>query len=87
MAESLTRYTFEHKEIVEALIKRQGLHDGLWMLYIEFGLGAINAGPSEDQLLPAAVVPVVRIGLQKGEKENSLTVDAAKVNPLTATST
>jgi hypothetical protein len=51
------------------------------MLYVEFGLGAVNVGTEDDQLLPAAVVPIVKMGLQKGEKENSLTVDAAKVNP------
>jgi hypothetical protein len=81
MAETTTRYTFTHKELVEALIKTQGLHEGLWSMYVEFGLGAVNAGPSDDQLLPAAIVPVVKIGLQKGEKENAITVDAAKVNP------
>jgi hypothetical protein len=80
MAEA-TRYTFTHKEVVESLIKRQGLHEGLWMLYVEFGLGAINTGPAEDQIVPAAVVPIVKMGLQKGEKENALTVDAAKMNP------
>lgn len=81
MAEVTTRYTFNHKELVETLIKKQGLHEGLWMIYVEFGLSAVNAGPSDEQLLPAAVVPIVKIGIQKGEKENSLTVDAAKVNP------
>jgi len=75
------RYTFSHKEVVEALIKLQGLHEGLWMLYVEFGLGAANVGPAEDQITPAAIIPVVKLGLQKGEKENALTVDAAKVNP------
>jgi len=83
MAEETTRFTFSHKEIVEMLIKKQGFHEGLWMMYVEFGLGALNAGPSDDQLLPAAIIPVMKIGLQKGEKENSLTVDAAKVNPKT----
>lgn len=81
MAEEVTRFTFSHKELVQVLIKHQGLHEGLWMLYVEFGLGAINAGPSDDELLPSAVVPVKTIGIQKGEKENNLTVDAAKVNP------
>ena len=76
-----TQYTFSHKEVVEALIKKQGLHAGLWMLYVEFGLGAANVGPAEDQITPAAIVPLVKLGLQKGEKENALTVDAAKVNP------
>ena len=75
------RYKFSHKEVVEALIKKQDLHEGLWMLYVEFGLGAANVGPAEDQMTPAAIIPLVSLGLQKGEKENALTVDAAKVNP------
>jgi len=83
MAEETTRFTFSHKEIVEMLIMKQGFHEGLWVMYVEFGLGALNAGPSDDQLLPAAIISVMKIGLQKGEKENSLTVDAAKVNPKT----
>ena len=79
----VTQYVFSHKEVVEALIKKQGLHDGLWMLYVEFGLVAANVGPTEDQLTPAAVIPLAKLGLQKGQKENALTVDAAKVNPAT----
>jgi hypothetical protein len=51
------------------------------MLYVEFGLGAANIGPAEDQINPAAIIPVVKLGLQKGTKEDALTVDAAKVNP------
>jgi hypothetical protein len=72
---------FTHKEVVEALVKQQGLHEGLWMLYMEFGIQGVNMGPSDDLLVPGAIVPVQKIGLQRGTKENSLTVDAAKVNP------
>lgn len=80
MAEA-TRYTFSHKEIAEVLVKHQGIHEGLWMLYLEFGIQAANAGPSDDQLLPVAIVPVLKMGLQKSQAMNSLTVDAAVVNP------
>ena len=81
MAE-VARYTFSHKEVVEALIKKQDLHEGLWMLYVEFGLGAANTGPNDAELMPAAIVPVKTLGLQRGQQENNLTVDAAKVNPV-----
>jgi hypothetical protein len=37
-----------------------------------------------NEMRPAAIVPVMEIGLQKMEEENNLSVDAAKVNPLTA---
>jgi len=80
----IDKYSFTYKEVVEALIKKQGLHDGIWMLSVEFGIGAVNAGPTEDQVMPTAVVPVVKLGLAKTDKEGNLSVDAAKVNPATA---
>ncbi len=82
MAEA-TMYMFELQEIVEALIKRQGLHEGLWGLSIEFGLGAANipTGPDGQTLMPAAINIVQHIGLKKHDVPSSLTVDAAEVNP------
>jgi hypothetical protein len=70
-----------HKQVVEALLKYHGIHDGVWGLYVRFGLGATNIGQNEQQLNPAAVVPVVEIGLQKFKSETNISVDAAKVNP------
>ena len=82
MAEA-TSYVFDHKEIAEALIKHQGLHEGIWGVYIEFALQAANVstGPTEEDLLPAAIVPVMKLGIQKFPKINKLSVDAAVVNP------
>ena len=74
--------TFSYKEVVEALLKKQNIHEGLWALYIEFGIGAVNAGPSSDQLSPSAIVPVGKIGIQRTTEINNLSVDAAEVNPL-----
>jgi hypothetical protein len=81
MAEA-QNYTFDYKEIVEQLIKKQGIHEGLWGIYMEFGIGAANAGPSVETILPTAIVPVVKIGIQRFDKPNNLTVDAAEKNPL-----
>ena len=36
---------FTYKEVVEALIRYNNIHEGLWDLYIEFGLAAANIGP------------------------------------------
>jgi hypothetical protein len=78
--------TFSHQEIAEALIKKGDLHEGLWGIYIEFGIGAANIGQGPDSeeinIVPAAIVPVLKIGIQRFPKSNNLTVDAAKVNPL-----
>jgi hypothetical protein len=80
MAE-VNQYIFPYKEVVEALIKKQNLHEGIWRIYVEFGIAGANAGPSEDQLLPTAIVPINKLGLARVQKEDVLSVDAAKVNP------
>lgn len=77
-------YAFTHKEITELLIKKQDIHEGYWAIYIEFGLGAGNiaAGPDDPNMLPAAIIPVKRIGIQRHDQPNQLTVDASQINPV-----
>lgn len=76
-----TQITFTHKEAVTALLKAQGIHEGIWALLVNFGLKAMNVGATEDDLQPSAIVPVLNIGLQRVEKVNNVSVDAAEVNP------
>ena len=76
-----TNITFNFHEVVIALIKAADIHEGIWGLFVRFGLGASNVGESETAVRPAAIVPIVEIGLQKFDKESSIAVDAAKVNP------
>lgn len=72
---------FSHKEVVEALLKHKGIHDGEWMMAVKFGLSGINVGPNNDQLNPAALIPVLSIGITKTKKKSNLSVNAAEVNP------
>lgn len=72
---------FTYKEVAEALVKQQGLHDGIWGLFFKFGIQGANMGPNDTDLKPTVVVPILEVGLQKFDKENNLSVDAAKVNP------
>jgi hypothetical protein len=75
---------FTHKEVVEALIRYNDIHEGLWGLYIEFGLAGANVGPAPGgDVNPAAVIPILKIGLQRSETPSNLTADAALVNPPT----
>jgi hypothetical protein len=76
--------TFSYKELATVLIKHQGIHEGLWSVTIQMGLNAqtIKVGPSEEDMVPAAIIPLIKIGIQKQDKPNPLTVNAAEVNPI-----
>jgi len=76
-----SQMTFSYKEVAEALVKKQGIHEGIWGLFFKFGMSASNMGPNENDLKPAVLIPLLEIGLQKFDKENNLSVDAAKINP------
>lgn len=80
------RFTYSYREIAECLIKKQDLHEGIWGLYVQFGIGAANVPKTEAEgekdLVPAAVIPVLRLGIQRFKEESNIAVDAAKVNPL-----
>lgn len=76
---AMIMFTFE--EVVEALIKHEGLTEGRWGLAVQFGIGAINVNSNVDPTLrPTAIVPILSIGLMATEEENNLTVDASKVH-------
>ena len=79
----LTRMTFKYQDVLEALIKQAGLHEGRWQLIMTFGLAGMNMGPNNSEIVPGAAVAVTSISLQKAtaESPSALTVDAAKVNP------
>jgi hypothetical protein len=79
-----TKLSFSHKEVATALIKHQGISNGIWGLHVRFGIEAMNVGVRDADLQPSAVIPVLSIGLQRFEKLNNLSVDAALVNPRSA---
>jgi hypothetical protein len=74
--------TYTHQELAAALIKDNDIHEGFWGVYLEFGFSAANIPSApQNEIYPSAVVPVMKIGIQKFDTENNLTVDAAKINP------
>jgi len=80
MAEIKT-ITLDYLEVVEALIIKQNLHEGIWQLYIEFSIAAANMPTGDHKLAPCAIIPVKKIGLHRVAKEGPLALDASKVNP------
>lgn len=72
-------FKYTMRELTETLIKKEGLTEGKWMLAVEFAIRATNAGPDDNSLSPAALIPIVSIGLVKSQGTNNLTVDASKI--------
>ena len=77
----IANISFSFKEVATALLKEQGIHEGVWALTVKFALMATNVGENEDSIRPAAILPIIELGLQKTDKESAIAVDAAKVNP------
>jgi hypothetical protein len=80
MAEPV-QFMFTPEEVVQALLKQQGIHEGIWSLGVEFSFTAMTAGPTKEDLFPTAMVGVTKIGLSKANQESSIAFDAAKLNP------
>ncbi len=77
-------YTLTLTEVAELIIKKLDIHEGLWGVYMEFGLAAANVpiGPEvKGPIAPAIIGLVNKIGIQRFDSPNNLTVDAAQVNP------
>jgi hypothetical protein len=77
-------FSFSYTELAEIMVKKLDLHEGLWGVYFEFGLGGTNipTGPDPKTIVPAAITVIQRMGIQRFDSPNSLTVDAAHVNPV-----
>ena len=71
---------FSYKEIAEILVREQkDIKEGHWGIFVRFGLQGTNIGDPEGNVLPAAIIPIVEMGLQPFEKPSNITVDAAEV--------
>jgi hypothetical protein len=79
-----TQFSFSLYEATVALIKEQGLHEGLWLLGFEFGHAAGMVGNSPEDAKPTAFVQINNLQLVRQNEAappTPLVVDAANVNP------
>jgi len=82
------QFFFTHREVVTALIRKQGLREGFWQLAVQVGIAAANIQHAEtNEVVPAAIVPIIKIGLRRVTEQDAsghaaqLIVDAAQVEP------
>ena len=76
-----TLFMLSPQELTEALIKHHAIHRGAWALAVEFELTAENALVDDEEIVPAALVRVRRIGIDRVERPNAFSIDAAVANP------
>lgn len=70
---------FSYRELAELMVRKQGIKEGLWGIYVRFGIGGMNIGDSPESLVPAAVVALTEMGLQRFAEPSALTIDAATI--------
>jgi len=86
MAEPV-QFAFDLREATTALLKHQGIHEGLWMVGFEFAFAAGIIGGQAGELKPGAIVQIIKVQLVKqteqpeGSPLTPLIVNAAEVNP------
>jgi len=81
MAET-TEFLLSYKDLATSIVKFMDLHEGIWGLHFKFGIGGANASFSQNEITPTAFVPILGVGLRKFDQEDSISVDAARVNPI-----
>ncbi|MCZ6781202.1 MAG: hypothetical protein O7C73_06130 [Nitrospirae bacterium] len=75
------KYLIAYKEIVEYLLKKHDIHEGIWGIYVEFKFAVINAGDSIGAIIPSSVSGMNKIGIMPFPQESSIAFDAARLNP------
>lgn len=76
------QFNIDWKTVATALIKERGIQEGIFRVALEFGpIVGVNAALDKQAVVPAAMVPVMRMCLIEEREVGPLSVDAAQVNP------
>ncbi|OLL27962.1 hypothetical protein BTH42_30220 [Burkholderia sp. SRS-W-2-2016] len=79
--------TSEHKysidELLTALLRDQGIHEGYWALNVEFSATGASVRPQDHatRTLPGLIVSVNSATLRRADSNVAGALDAAVVNP------
>lgn len=79
----MSEHKFSIDDLIEALLRDQGIHSGHWALNIEFQAtgAAVNPAGGVGKTLPGLIVSVNSATLMQVESTTYGAVDAATVNP------
>lgn len=81
MAKAPSEFYYDIKELVAMFLKDAEIHEGLWMIQAQFVMAGGNFGPSENEILPGALVGVQKVGVKRVQEKGPMVFDAAELNP------
>lgn len=75
--------SYSTNELTKLLLERHDIHEGNWILTVNFGFLAMNIRQSDTdtEVSPSGIVSVQRVGLQRLAEPLPFSVDAAVANP------
>jgi hypothetical protein len=76
-------YPVAVKDIVTAMLKAKGIHEGIWGLNVSFGFTATNMEVNGGTRRPGVLITIESYCLERTSQITDLSVDAAVVNPRT----
>src|SRR6266513_3063043 len=81
-----TQFVWTHKELLTLMLKDRDIHEGRWVLLLNWGMSPGNFGPSESEFSPGMLVASTRQGSLRQDPgrptpPQELYVDAAEINP------
>jgi hypothetical protein len=78
-----TQYAFSWTELAELMIKKQGIHEGKWIVSLEFQINVGILGTAPPSASPGVMALCNSIQLTKAQEQSpqNMVVDAAIVNP------
>ncbi len=74
-------FLLTHQELVKAVIIHRNIHEGFWRLNINFDVVATHGQLTPD---PCLAVTIRAIGIMQATPDDTMAVDAARVNPAPA---
>jgi hypothetical protein len=80
-----TQYTFTFEELAKPMFKSANIHQGKWVVGIEYNVAIAHVGLKPDEAFPGAIIGAQRILISAATEAPTppnLTFDAAKLNPV-----
>ncbi|ERJ18149.1 hypothetical protein SSPSH_002926 [Salinisphaera shabanensis E1L3A] len=83
MAKAPESYSFNPFEILTLMVKEADIHEGKWMLKLDFDVKGGNFAIEGEDPTPGTVVMVKSLTLARDDDDSDapLSVDAAEINP------